>query len=193
VLSPSADPERLEAGRHAAGDGRDEPAAGRELALERVERAARGRGRDVDRVERRLLRQPARAVAHDERDVADARALQRLGRAERQVRVALDRPHVAHQEREDRRVIAGAGPHVEHPVPRMQVEELRHARDDERLGDRLTAADPERRVVVGVLAQVGGDERLPRNAGDRVQHAVVGDVLAQFGDEAVRLAHRITA
>jgi len=99
---------------------------------------------------------------------------------------------VAHQEREDRGVIARARPHVEHPVRGPQVEQLRHARDDERLGDRLAAADPERRVVVGVLAQVGGHERLARNPGDRVQHAVVGDVLAQLGDEAVRLAHRIT-
>jgi len=175
-----------------SGDRRDEPAAVRELVLERLEPLALARGGDVDGVERRLLRQPARAVADHERDVLDAGARERLRGQARQVGVALDRPHVGGERREDRGVIAGAGADVEHPVLRSQLEQLGHASDDERLRDRLSAPDAERGVVVGVGAQVLGHERLARDLLDRPQDALVGDVRAQLGDELGGLAHRIT-
>ena len=122
-----------------------------------------------------------------------AGARERLARHAREVGVALDRPDVRRERGEDRGVVARAGADVEHPVAGLELEQLGHARDDERLGDRLPAADAERGVVVGVRAQVVGHERLPRHPLDRPQHALVGDVLAQLGDEMGGLAHRITA
>src|SRR3954452_5096413 len=46
---------------------RDQAPAGRELILQRVRDGAERRRGDVDGLERRLARQPAGAVAHDER------------------------------------------------------------------------------------------------------------------------------
>jgi len=175
------------------GDRCDEPAAVGELRLERVEPRAIARGRDVDRVERRLLRQPARAVADRERDVLDPGPGERFAGDAREVGVALDRPDVGGQRGEDRGVVAGAGADVEDAVVGPQLEQLGHAADDERLGDRLPAGDAERGVVVGVRAQLVGHERLARHGLDRPQDALVGDVVAQLGDEASRFAHRITA
>ena len=77
-------------------------------------------------------------------------------------------------------------------VVRAQLQQLRHAGDDEGLGDRLAAADAERRVVVGVRAQLRRHEGLARDAPDRLEDPIVRDVGTQFGDKRGRLAHRIT-
>jgi len=93
ALAPCADPQRPQR-RRAAGQRRDDPAALRELLLERLERGTdAGRG-DVDRVERRLVGQAPGTVADGEGHVFHAGGFERLGRPLRQVGVALDRPHV---------------------------------------------------------------------------------------------------
>ena len=161
-----------------AATGRDHPTAGGELALEPAQHAAAGGGGDVDGVERGLVREPVRAVPDDERHVVDARRGERDGGLGAEGVVALDRPHVPGQAGEHGRVIARAGAHVEHAVVRAQLEQLAHPRDDERLGDRLPAADAQRDVVVGVRPQARGHEGLARHLRDRPQDALVGDVRA---------------
>ena len=118
----------------------------RELVRQRgAGRAARRRG-DVDRVEGRVLGQPARAVADDA--ASRSRRPPPRGRA-RPARdsagVALDAPHVRGEPGEQRGVVARAGADVEHPLAAVELEQLAHARDHERLGDRLARADRQRR------------------------------------------------
>ena len=63
--------------------------------------------------------------------------------------------------------------------------ELGHARDDIRLGDRLTLSDLQRVVTVCDVPVGGADELLPRHARDRVEHAPVADA------EPLELAHHV--
>ena len=60
----------------------------------------------------------------------------------------------------------------------MQRERLADPRDHVRLRDRLAAADRQRGVVVGAVAQRLGDEELARHAFHRGEHALVRDVAA---------------
>ena len=62
--------------------------------------------------------------------------------------MALDRPDVCAELREHGGAVTGAGPDLEQTVGRAQRQQLGHARDDQRLRDRLAAADRQRAVVV---------------------------------------------
>jgi hypothetical protein len=114
----------------------------------------------------------------------------------RQRRVALDAPHVRAEAGEQRGVVARAGADVEDPLMALQLEQLEHARHDQRLGDRLAGADRQRHVVPGLGRQRLRDEQLARDLADRLEHALVGDVQAQLLDQpvggALEPAHAIT-
>ena len=57
----------------------------------------------------------------------------------------------------------------------MQAERLNREGDDVRLRDRLSFADRERRVLVGELGEIVGDEVFTRDAPKCVQDLCVGD------------------
>ena len=144
----------------------DQAAARGELLGQR--RRDRGhRRRDVDRVVGRLGGMPERAVADQQRDVRGAGGGERRGRPLGQARMQLDAPDVRHEPREHRRVVARAGPDVEHALVAAQREQLAHARDHQRLGDRLPRADRQRDVVPRLLAPACGDEAVARHLADR--------------------------
>ena len=129
-----------------AGDGGDQPAPGGELLLEqRRNRAARRRG-DVDRVERRPLGQPGGAVADDDRDVVDAGERERARRLLRELRLELDAVDVTAQPRQQRRVVARAGPDVEHDVA---VGAARAARTCGRRASAARSSGPRRSAAAG--------------------------------------------
>src|SRR6478735_8693345 len=131
------DVEPLVAGLHRD----DEPRAHPQLVLQGCwDVAASGRG-DVDGVEWRRLRQSAPSVADDERHVVDLRGLEVAQRLLRQRHVALDAPHVRAEPPEQRRVVTRAGADIEDPLVALELEQLEHPCDDERLRDRLAGAD----------------------------------------------------
>ena len=134
-----------------------------------------GRRRDRDRVERRAVGRAEAAVADSHLDGAVPGQLERPPRAGGQHGDPLDRDDPAGELVEHRRRVAGAGADVEHALAAVELEELAHRRDDERLGDRLVLADRERRVVVRVRGDLDRDERLTGDAPHRGQHALVGD------------------
>ncbi len=54
--------------------------------------------------------------------------------------------------REHRRLVTGARPDLQHPLPRLELQQLRHLRHDEGLRDGLTVADGQGVVGVGLVA-----------------------------------------
>ena len=98
---------------------------------------AAGRRGDVDRVVGRVLGQPARAVADESVTFVDAGRREVRRRLARQRGVDARRSTRAAQPGEQRGVVARAGADVEHALAAAQLEQLAHARDDQRLGDRL--------------------------------------------------------
>src|ERR1700729_968964 len=93
-----------------------EPAALSQLGEERRRHLESRSGGDVDRVERSLIGEPAGPVTDDAGDVADAELLERRLRLAAQLWMALDRPHLRCQEREQRGVVARPGADVEHTI-----------------------------------------------------------------------------
>ena len=130
-------------------DGRHQPSADGELAPHGGRHALTGRGRDVDGIERSLLGQALPAVADDADDVGVAQRRQRRARLGAELRVSLHRPHLGGEQAQQSGVIARAGADVQHPVSRRQLQQLEHPRHHDGLGDRLTAIDRERDVVIG--------------------------------------------
>ena len=158
---------------------RDHAAFVGELALEEPRRVvAHGRG-DVDRVEGRLLGPALPPVADSEGDVVDPQVDQRLLGCLGQLGVPFDRVDVCGEKREQRRVVARAGAHVEHAVAWPEREHLEHARHHQRLGDRLAVADREGHVRVGAVLLGLRDEPFAGDARDRGQDALVLDRGAQ--------------
>ncbi len=87
-------------------------------------------------------------------------------------------------------MVARAGSHVEHDVVVVQLEQIAHARDERRLGDRLSAADRQRPVGVREGLQGGGDEQFARDLGDGGDHALVEAAPAQALEQLIALVHR---
>ena len=67
---------------------------------------------------------------------------------------------------------------LERDVGRLQIEQISHQRDDERLRDRLAVAARQRHALVGQEWQLEAHERVTRRLGHRVQHAPVQRRLA---------------
>jgi hypothetical protein len=130
------------------------------------------------------------AVADDHLHPLDPGLLERAAGAVGEGPVALDAPHPCAERDEDRGVIARAGADVEHAVTRPQPERLAHQGHHERLGDRLAAADRQRRVLPGAGAHSGGHEGGPRHGPDRGQDALVGDGASQLRDERLGAHNR---
>src|SRR6185437_13424378 len=93
---------------------------------------------------------------------------------------ALDGIDLLREPREDRRLVAAAGTHLEHLRPRFLEQELRHVRDDRRARDGLSLADRQGDVLVRARGDALLHEAVARNLHHRREHALVRDaVLAQ--------------
>src|SRR5262249_55585900 len=89
--------------------------------------------------------------------------------------MALDREEAAREMSENRGLIAGARADLEHEVTIRDIERLGHQGDDEGLADGLAMPDRQRDILIGAIAESGGNEELARYRGDRFEHALVAD------------------
>src|SRR5438034_2108551 len=123
-------------------------------------RAARGhQNRSVGRVRA----PPQRPVAQEHRDVRDPGLAQRLPGGEGERLHPLDREDGARERPEQGRLIPGAGPDLEHPLPALEAEGFEIAGLGERLRDGLAVADRQRRVFVGTVPHRLGHEQMARS------------------------------
>src|SRR5713101_2710143 len=110
-----------------------------------------GRRGDDDRIEGCRILPAIITIALPDCDIGIAETLQPIGRAGGETRNDLDRVNLAHQTREDRRLVSGARADLEHGVVRPDPEEVGHQRDDEWLRNGLAVSDGQRPVGIGVL------------------------------------------
>ncbi len=155
--------------------GRHEPSALGQLLFERGRQLGSGGRSDVYGVERAVLGQTRPAVADEERHILQPQPFDRRFRDLGQLSVALDREHLSGQQRQQRRVIAGSGAHVEHPVRGLQLEQLEHPGHDQGLRNRLSAGDRQGHIGVGAMALRFRHEAFAGNRGHGRQDALVRD------------------
>jgi hypothetical protein len=89
--------------------------------------------------------------------------------------------------RQDCGLVAHAGADLEHRVGGLQIEQIGHHCDDERLRDRLAEADRQRRVFVGVALHLQRHELVARHLGQGLHDARVQRRLAQLRTRINRL------
>jgi hypothetical protein len=148
------------------------PASHAELLEERL-RHLLWSGRDDDPVKRRLLGQALVPVSGHDDHVLVAKGRERSSRALRELREDLDRVDLFDQAGEDGGLIPRARSDLEHPVPGFWIDELRHGRDDVRLGDRLAAPDGKRSVSVRVGPHDLRNEEVSRDGPHRLENPLV--------------------
>jgi hypothetical protein len=102
-----------------AADRHHQPAADRQLALERLGHLVAAGG-DEDRVERRFVGQAEAAVAGDDRDIVVAERLDPLRGLPGQRLVPLDREDLPGDAAHNRRGVTRARADLEHPVARAR-------------------------------------------------------------------------
>jgi hypothetical protein len=101
---------------------------------------------------------------------------------------ALQRPHLAGQPGEQRRLIAVARAHLEHALAAPERERLDHARDERRLGGDQVVRDRQRDVQVRAGGALGRHEGGARHLAHGAQHALVAHAAARGrGDQRVRI------
>ncbi|GAB3999128.1 hypothetical protein GCM10029992_27010 [Glycomyces albus] len=140
----------------------------------------------------------------DDADPAVSGGLQRLAGAPDRVGVEVDggdRPVLADQFGQERRVVAGAGADLEHPLAGADVELLEHLGDDRRLGGRTdrialaVALGDDHFVLVGGLDRDLGHEPVSGHGEHRPLDLsrLQGAALAQLGDEGRATPPRLSA
>jgi len=135
----------------------------------------RGARRHDDAAVRSGRGEAPRAVPDDETDVSIPQPpQQRLGFF-RERRDALDRDDLRREAGEYRRLVAAAGPDLQHALASLEREALRHQGDHVRLGDGLPLADGQGMVRVGPVSARGPDEQVPRDEAERLQHPRVSN------------------
>jgi hypothetical protein len=119
-----------------------------------------------------MVRKPCRAIAADDHDAGIAGAGQAGTRLIGQVRLDVVRDHrpgAADDLRDQRRVIPGPGPDLQHTLPGGQPELLKHDRHHGRLGGRADRKpvgirlDHDRHVLIGLRCRFPRQEHVPRN------------------------------
>jgi hypothetical protein len=111
---------------------------------------------------------PSRAEATlqfvlEDLDVGVAELVEALARQFDQMFVPLDGVDLAHEVRENRRRISGAGSDLKSAIGGAGLQALDHQCDDIGLRDGLSAFDRKRRIQVCELGQIWRDKELPRN------------------------------
>ena len=153
---------------------------GRELLEQSVEPALDG-AVDQNHVERRGGRnaflQRAALHAHLRRaDLGEVRARER-----REFGLAFERDHLARQPGQQRRRIAGAARHVEHPMRWTYLGLLQESGQNQRRGNRARrgagrAPAGDREVGVSDRLQLGRQEELAGNVEETLQHRQIRHV-----------------
>ena len=111
-------------------------------------------------------------------------------RPDAQLADALDGVHPVHELGQHRRLEPRAGPHLQHPVGGLQVEELHVQRLQRRLRRGLPEADGDGRVLVGAVPHRLGEEVVAVDRVEGAQHLQVADPpLLHALDELPPLRH----
>ena len=76
---------------------------------------------------------------------------------------------------EDRRLVAGAGADLQHPLGAFELQGLGHQGDNVGLGDGLAAADGQGKVPVGMGLHGVLDEQVPRHLAHGLEHPRIAD------------------
>jgi hypothetical protein len=174
--------------------GRNEAPAERELLQPSIGNVIAARRAD-DRVVRRVRRMPKPAVAVDEPQIRQVQRREAVSRAIKKGAQSLDRDQRCAQARKQCSLVAAAGTDLENaPEPAgdgtMLEQQLDHPRDDPGLRDRLTIADGQCRILVGLGHQASVDERMALHAPHGGKHRLAPDAIgAQPCNHAV--AHRL--
>ena len=127
------------------------------------------------------LRRTRPTVADDDPHVVEAQARERRPGPRGERRMPLHGDQLAAEHREDGRLVARPGAHLEHAIAGLRVERRGHQGDHVGLGDRLAAADGQGAIVVrGVPVDVRHEE-MPRHEAHRlddprVPHAAPDDL-----------------
>src|SRR5690606_37700103 len=87
-----------------------------------------------------------------------------------------------------RGLVGASSSDLEDAVALLELEGLGHHRDDDRLRDRLPAADRERTVLVRAGSELLGDEAMPRHLANRFEHARSLDLAGELREESVARA-----
>ena len=165
----------------------DKPPARLELGQQRRRNVVRRSG-DDDPVVRRVLRPSVIAVADTDGDIGITETRQRLGRPGAELGQDLDGIDLAGEHRQHGGLVAGARADLQHAVARLHLEQVRHQRDDERLGDRLPETDVERAVGVGQVRRRRGNERVAGHLTQRPQHPRIERRIVRAAADNERLA-----
>ena len=151
LVAASRDPQQFLLAFRA--DRRDESAAFGQLVEQFLRQRVRRCGQQYA-VEWFLRRPTLAAVAMFEAHILDLEFAQALTRPLEQRLDALDAVDPADERREHRRLVAAAGPDLEHLIRRASDgDRLRHARNDVGLGNRLAMPDRQRGVLVRAARQ----------------------------------------
>src|SRR6266849_4466558 len=169
-----------------------EPSTGSELLGEWCWHRGRRGGHDHP-VERRALGPATRAVPEPGLDVSQIEPAEPLFRFDEEVGEALDRGDAGPQVGENRGLITGSGADLEHAVAAPRRERFGHERHDQRLGDRLAAANRQRRVLIRVGGEMGRQEPFARHPRHRREHPAIANPAARelAGNHAATRASRL--
>src|SRR5260370_1298671 len=117
-----------------------------------------------------------------------------LCRFDEEVGEALDRGDAGARVGENRGLITGSGADLEHAVAAPRRERFGHECHDQRLGDRLAAADRQRRVLIRVGGEMGRQEPFARHPRHRREHPAIANPAARelAGHHAAARASRLT-
>src|ERR1700731_2194937 len=131
-----------------------------------------------DLVEWRVLGPAMVAIAHSGLDIGEAQAVQALFGLCAELLDDFHAVHLACELSEDRRLITKAGADLEHDILGTDVEQIRHQRYNEGLGDRLLPSDRKRHVRIGQWLKLDRHEFVSRDLGNCRHDAFVKARLA---------------
>jgi hypothetical protein len=132
-----------------------------------------GRRRNHHLVERGVLGPAEIAVRDADFDVGVALSSQQLACPLGQLVDEFDAIHPAGQLGEHRRLVAPAGADFENEIVGLELEEVRHHRNHERLRDRLIKADRQWSIQVSVWLDLEWHELVPRHSGHCCEDPIV--------------------
>ena len=134
-------------------------------------------GGDQYAVVRRVRGPAERAVETLDRSVVDPQLADACLRFAREIGDALDGINLSRDLRQHGSLVTGAGADLEHTAVRVELQQLSHARDDERLGDSLVSADRQSVIAVSAALQSFRNEEVARHVAERFEDSRVTDTV----------------
>lgn len=122
-----------------------------------------GHRRHDDRIEGSLVKPALPAVSGPDRDIGAPQFPEPLFGLYRQFRNELHRENMIGKTGEHRRLVTGPGADFEHAVGRLNIQQVRHQRDNVRLGYGLPVTDRKRPVLIGQSRIVRSGEFVARD------------------------------